>query len=188
MTPFEYVSVLISIVLGIGITQIVSGVADVIQNWRGTKLYLPHALWVLFVFFLHIQEWWLLYEMRLLSVWKLPVFLFTILYPVGLFVMARLLFPAQATAESVSFKDHYYANFPKFFVMALILISLSLLDNVLLNDYKIKDQPVQLFLLGVLSLLIYKKPKQPWVHLTLAIILLLFLLGSMAVAGWTIEA
>ncbi|MBX2916563.1 MAG: hypothetical protein KF856_14935 [Cyclobacteriaceae bacterium] len=63
MSPFEYVSVLISIILGLGITQIVTGVADVIQNWRNVKLYLPHALWVMFVFFLHMQERWVLYEM-----------------------------------------------------------------------------------------------------------------------------
>ncbi len=55
MTPFEHVSVLISIVLGLGITQKVSGLADIIHQWKSVKLYWPHLLWILFVFFLHIQ-------------------------------------------------------------------------------------------------------------------------------------
>jgi len=32
MTRFEYVSILISIILGLGITQIVTGTSDVVQN------------------------------------------------------------------------------------------------------------------------------------------------------------
>lgn len=186
MSPFEYVSVLISIILGLGITQIVTGVADVIQNWRNVKLYLPHALWVVFVFFLHIQEWWVLYEMRSITEWKLPLFLFTILYPIGLFVLARLLFPTTAPNQPLILKAFYQTNYVKFFSTAVVLISLSILDNVLINAYTLWDQPVQLSLLAILSFMIYKKPKPDWVHLALALILLLFLLGSMAVADWTI--
>lgn len=187
MTPFEYVSVLISIILGLGITQIVTGVADVIQNWSKTTLYLPHSLWIVFVFFLHIQEWWILYEMRSITEWKLSIFLFTILYPIGLFVLARLLFPNQKPDQAVTLKAFYHANFVKYFLTALILITLSLLDNVLINHYAIQDQPIQLVLLVVLAFLVYKKPAQEWVHIALALVLLFFLLGSMAAADWTVR-
>jgi hypothetical protein len=57
MTPFEYVIVLIFIILGLGITQIGSGVADLIHNSDRVKVYWPHTLWIIFVFFLHLQEW-----------------------------------------------------------------------------------------------------------------------------------
>jgi hypothetical protein len=186
MTPFEYVSVLISIILGLGITQIVTGIADVIQNWRSAKLYLPHGLWVVFVFFLHIQEWWVLYEMRTITTWKLPVFLFTILYPIGLFILARLLFPVYTLNQATVFKAFYYSNYNKYFGTAVILITLSIINNVFISSYTLWDQSVQLSLLALLSFLIYKKPKAEWVHLVSAIILLLVLLGSLAVADWTI--
>ncbi|MBN8575536.1 MAG: hypothetical protein J0L66_01270 [Cytophagales bacterium] len=187
MTPFEYVSVLISIILGLGITQIVTGIADVIQNWKITRPYLPHALWVVFVFFLHLQEWWVLYDMRTVTTWKLPLFLFTILYPIGLFIMARLLFPVAAN-QPIVFKEFYYANYPKLFVGAVVLIALSFLDNVVVSGYAIKDQPVHLILVVVLAFLIYKKPRQQWVHLALAGTLLVFLIASMVVRDWVIEA
>lgn len=44
MTPFEYVSVLISIILGLGITQIVSGLADIVQHRHQVQLYWPHLM------------------------------------------------------------------------------------------------------------------------------------------------
>lgn len=39
MSPFEYVTVLISIILGLGIAQIVIGFADLIHRLERTKLY-----------------------------------------------------------------------------------------------------------------------------------------------------
>jgi hypothetical protein len=53
MTPFDYVTGLISIILDLGITQIIIGVADIIHQWERVKLYWPHLLWIVFVFFLH---------------------------------------------------------------------------------------------------------------------------------------
>lgn len=44
ISPFEYVSVLISIILGLGIAQIVTGLADIIHQWQRIKLYWPHTL------------------------------------------------------------------------------------------------------------------------------------------------
>src|SRR4051812_23976190 len=93
MTPFEYVTVLISIILGLGITQIISGVADLIHNSERVKIYWPHLLWVILAFFLHVQEWWQIYELKSYTGWYLPVFIFIILYPINLFILARILFP-----------------------------------------------------------------------------------------------
>ncbi len=58
ISAFEYVTVLISIILGLGITQILTGIADLFQKSDRVKFYWPHILWVLFVLILHIQEWW----------------------------------------------------------------------------------------------------------------------------------
>ncbi len=80
ISPFEYVIVLTSIILGMGITQIVSGLASIIHRWEKVKIYWPHLLLVILVFFIHIQEWWAAYDMRKYEYWRLPTFLFIILY------------------------------------------------------------------------------------------------------------
>lgn len=185
MTPFEYVSVLISIVLGLGITQIVSGVADIIHQWNKAKLYWPHLMWIAFVFFLHIQEWWVLYDLRTLSEWKLPTFLFIILYPINLFILARILFPS-AGADSADFKKFYFENFRKFFAWAVILIALSLSDNILFNGYTWIDQPVHIFLLIALPYFIFKNFQQEWLHKLTVILLAALLLASMLLVEWTL--
>ncbi len=75
ISPFEYVTVLISIILGMGITQIVSGIAQIIHRWEQTKIYWPHLILILLLFVIHIQEWWVTYNLRTYQYWRLPVFL-----------------------------------------------------------------------------------------------------------------
>lgn len=186
MTPFEYVSVLISIILGLGITQIVSGLADIIQHWSRVRLYWPHLLWIVFTFFLHIQEWWVLYELRTITTWELPIFLFTILYPINLFILARILFPSNLSDSHIDFKQYYHSNARKFFTWALILSLLSLMDNIVVHGYHWTEQPLQLMLSVFLSVLIYKNYPQEWLHKFVAVLLTVLLLASLTWLDWTL--
>src|SRR5688572_24307708 len=94
MSAFEYVIVLISIILGLGITTILTGVAELIKQSKLFILYLPHIIWIVLVFVMHIHEWWFSYELKTEAVWTLPMFLFILLYPINLYILAHLLFPA----------------------------------------------------------------------------------------------
>src|SRR5260370_2945148 len=93
ISSFEYVTVLISIVLGLGITQILTGIARLIQKRDKLIVYWPHLLWIVFILFLHVQEWWVMYELKTFMPWRVPVFFFVMLYPLPLFLMSTLNFP-----------------------------------------------------------------------------------------------
>src|SRR5687767_8565308 len=106
MTPFEYVIVLISIILGLGITTILTGVAELMKHTRPVSLYTPYIIWILLVFVLHIQEWWVSYQLKSVNIWELQFFLLIILYPINLYILAHLLFPGTLSTEFSS-KDFY---------------------------------------------------------------------------------
>lgn len=186
MTPFEYVSVLISIILGLGISQLVTGVADMVHQWERVKLYWPHMLWIGFIFFLHIQDWWILYDLRNLSTWMLPTFLFTVLYPINLFILARLLFPFGSVGQDTDFKVFYFQNFRRIFVWAIISVVLSITDNLLLSNLSLMEQPLQLSLLAMISFITIKNYQQEWIHKMIVVLLSALLLLSMISHDWTI--
>ncbi len=188
MTPFEYVSVLISIILGLGISQLVTGVTDLIHRWERVKFYWPHMLWIGFIFFLHIQDWWILYDLKNLSTWKLHTFLFTVLYPINLFILARLLFPFGSEGEDTDLKTFYFKNFRRIFVWAIISVGLSIIDNVLLNNLSLLEQPLQLSLLGFLSFITIKNYQHEWIHKMIVILLSGLLIISMVSRDWTIRS
>src|SRR6186713_233849 len=93
MSPFEYVIVLISIILGLGITTILTGVAEIIKQTSLKNLFAPYIIWVALVFVVHLQEWWVAYELKTVQVWTLHMLLFILLPPINLYIMAHLLFP-----------------------------------------------------------------------------------------------
>jgi hypothetical protein len=186
MTPFEYVTVLISIILGLGITQIVTGIGDVIHQWNRIKIYWPHTLWIVLVFVMHIHEWWYTYELRKHESWHLVSFLFLILYPILLFVLARILFPFGAMDTEVDFKIFYFENYRKFFLLVSMIVVLSILQDVVLEGYAIISLLPKLAIPLVLSLLAAKKVKHEGLHQAIVLLLLTAFIASLALVDYTI--
>lgn len=189
MTPFEYVIVLVSIVLGLGITQLVTGAADIIHHWERVKLYWPHLLFILLIFFLHLQEWWVLFDLRQHQRWRLATFFFTILYPINLFILARILFPAGQNQDTVDLRSFYFSNYRKFFLMTASLAAISFVDNVFMNDYPLNDQLIHVALFAIMGTGAARGFQKEWVHQLIAIGLALVVLGSVIVNWdeWTIS-
>ncbi len=178
MSPFEYVSVLISIIYGLGITLVLTGVAELISRWKTIVPFLPYFIWIALVFVLHIYEWWEHYALRSISSWSLPLFLFVILYPILLFILANLLFPTKWSKKGIDLKEFYFATYSKFFLGTIFLAALAIIQNVFLEGYKLQDQFVQIIVLAVFSSLLIWRTKNVVIHTLIACIMLLFMLAS----------
>ena len=181
MTPFEYVIVLISIILGMGVTQIVSGLADIIHRWEKVRIYWPHLVLVVLVFFIHIQEWWVTYGMRTYEYWRLPTFLFIILYPVNLYILARLLFPINWRAKVIDLKEFYFSNFRRIYLFTITLDCLAVIDNVFIANYRLEDQAVQFIVMSLLIFVVVKENRNEWLHKFIVVMLLFISIASTAV-------
>lgn len=64
MQPFDYLSVLISIVLGLGMTQILQGFAAWLSQRDRFRSYSPAVLWAITLLVAHIQTWRSMFGMR----------------------------------------------------------------------------------------------------------------------------
>jgi hypothetical protein len=173
MSPFEYVSVLVSIIYGLGITLILTGVAELIRRSRTIVPFWPYYIWIVVVFVLHIYEWWEHYTFRSFSSWSLPMFLFVILYPILLFILANLLFPPKWSKKGIDLKAFYFATYGKFFLGTIFLALLAILQNIFLEGYGLTDQVIQMIVLIIfLSLLIWRTTNVA-VHMAVALFMLL---------------
>jgi hypothetical protein len=185
ISPFEYVTVLISIILGMGITQLISGIAAIIIRWEKVHLYWPHSVIVLLVFVLHIQDWWATYELTKFEYWRLPTFLFLILYPVNLYVLTRILFPLRWSGKLVDLKVFYLDNFRKIYLSMTFLPAHSILDNHFIGGYSFKDQIVQITLLVILVVVVLINKREEWIHKLLAALFILITV-IIFIAAWNI--
>ncbi len=62
MAPFEYIALLASIVIALGITRILTGFGKVLQLRGEIRFYWVHALWSGNVFLWLLLNWWILYR------------------------------------------------------------------------------------------------------------------------------
>ena len=189
MNPFEYVTVLISIVLGLGITQILGGIANIIKQYGRITLYWPHSVWVFFVLLLMIQEWWVTYQLKSFTPWRLPSFLFIMMYPINLFVLARLLFPDRLRVKAINLRDFYFANYRRIFLLLMLSGLLSILYNLFILNLPLLHQWPQALLIAVVAAVTFRKQVPEWVHQALSVCVMLSIVGSIIVEWnvWLIE-
>lgn len=189
MSPFEYVTVLISIILGLGITQILTGIADLIHKSRNVTIYWPHLIWILFVLLLHIQEWWVLYELKGYQPWRLPTFLFVMAYPVNLFVLARMLFPFAFKGKAIDLKLFYFENCQKIFLIFSISAVLSIAYNIFIMNMALQTQILQILLTTTFLVIVFKKLNFEWIHKALAVIVFTIFIVSIIIEWdvWLID-
>ncbi|MFM9839457.1 MAG: hypothetical protein ACKVOQ_14405 [Cyclobacteriaceae bacterium] len=171
ISPFEYVTVLISIILGMGITKLISGLAAIIQRWHNVKIYWPHMLLIILVFVIHIQDWWATYELASYKYWRLPTFLFIILYPVILYILTTILFPIRwGPGKPIDLKEFYFCNYRKIYLFMMLLPAHSFIDNHFIGGYAIEDQLLQIALFLMLLLIVLLNRRDEWIHKTTAIL------------------
>ncbi len=155
MEPFEYVVVLFSLILGLGIAQLLTGIADIVSNLKNTKTTLAHSVMVFNVFLLHIQEWWYSYQYASdVKVWTLPLVLFLLVYPILLFLLARMLFPTGLRGHETNLEEYYYDQWKWFFGITLSIIVVSFLQNIIVSGWAITSQiPQYLMALAYIAFL-----------------------------------
>ena len=98
MNQFEYVMVLVSIIIGLGIAHMLLGVSSIIDRlMRGKEpleLSLAHAAWLTSVFGWLILFWWWEYRFSTrVADWTVGLYFFLVLYAVVLFLLSAILVP-----------------------------------------------------------------------------------------------
>ncbi|QOI98671.1 MAG: hypothetical protein HRU69_14790 [Flammeovirgaceae bacterium] len=111
--------------------------------------------------------------------WDLPAFLFIILYPILLFILANLLFPAQWRKKNLDMKIYYFRMYPKFFLTALALIATAVASDLIIAGRPVREQVLKVVLFIILLIMYVSKPKSSWAHSVLALFLLTVMIASL---------
>jgi hypothetical protein len=120
---FEFLMVLLSLIIGLGITELLNGVALSIRNKKTISLYWIHSLFVVIVFLALVQQWWEIWNLRDIQSWTFPGFLMMLGGPIGLYLIAHLLFPEPI--EGLNFRTYYYEESLPILVLAILTVLVS---------------------------------------------------------------
>ena len=108
MTSFEFFTVALSLVLGLGLSRLLLGG---IYVFRARRKEAPHwipLLWALGLFLLQIQFWWAIFELQdLMTTWTLGRFAALLAGTVILFIAGALILPSTSDPDRETLLDYF---------------------------------------------------------------------------------
>ena len=172
MSLFEFLMVMVSIIIGLGISELLRGVARLIRSRRETKAYWVQLVLVAAIFIVFVQQWWEFWQLRELQEWTFALVLLYLAELVGLYLIAHLLFPEHV--RGVDLRTYYYGEMRAawWIGIATVLIAMTFWPVAIGHPVFIADNLSTWVALG--SFIILAVSKRPLVHSTLVPLFLLF--------------
>ena len=135
MSLFEFLMVLVSIIIGLGVAEILTGVARQIRERESTQGYWVHSVLVLALFFALLQQWWEIWSLRGVSEWTFLGLIMMLTGPVGLYLIAHLLFPEPM--PGANFREYYYGTMRPIWWLGVATTVLATLFRPLIFDQEL---------------------------------------------------
>src|SRR5271170_4701939 len=126
---YLHVRVLFTILLGLGVSRLLSGVAQIVQHPREYKVYWVHPLWALFLFLYLIHFWWWEFRLQSIHPWTFPLYFFISMYAVLQYFLCVLLFPEEM-GDYDGFKAYFYSRRQWIFGLMSILFLADIADTL----------------------------------------------------------
>ena len=109
MTEFEFVTVMISMIIGLGLAHLLRGVAQAVHDRGLARLDPTHLGWTATLLAVFVVNWWALFTWRTVEGWRATTFLVLILWAISMYLPAVLLYPPRKAAGQ-SWADLYEAQ------------------------------------------------------------------------------
>lgn len=171
MSAFEYLSVFVSIILGLAVVHLLGGVSLILDQRVTARLYWVHLIWVLNMFSLITWVWWGNWQLNDIEAFSPVHYLAMVLFSVTLYLMCGLLFPVKGK-EVEDFHEQFEMNRSRFFYLGQALVVAAALkgwvDRQVLEEPDTVERAVALGSLAVLFGVAARTPARRY-HAVLAV-------------------
>jgi hypothetical protein len=153
MDAFSYLSVLLSIIIGLGITQILTAVGRIIRHRDRVRADWLPLLWAAVLLVVYVQVWWSMFGLRHVREWTFAMFLAVLTQTATLYLMAAVVLPEQIDDQRVDLYAYYERQHRWFFGFFLATLLVSVIKDLIVNG--VLPRPLNLgfhILLAVASL------------------------------------
>lgn len=184
MGIFEYLGVLISVIMGLGITHLAVGASKLVQNRDRCKPYLTHGLWTLNVLVYILIIWWGMYWWSEHTNWSSYEYLFITAYALVLFFLSALLYPYDMDKD-IDVEAYFFKQRRWFFATFLVAWLLDIPETLLKGEGGLRDVPADYFVFVTIMVSVSITgfvTENQRVHLALPII---WLISTIVVIGQT---
>jgi hypothetical protein len=129
MDAFSYLSVLLSIILGLAITQVLKGFRGLMQSRARLRMYWPTVVWSVLVLVIAVQSWWAMFDLRDHRDWTFLAFSVVLSQTIVVYLLAALVLPDFFGETGFDLRAHYYDHHRWFFALLVALIGVSIVKS-----------------------------------------------------------
>jgi hypothetical protein len=173
---FPHIRIVMGMVIGLGITRLLMGVAGLVQHPARAKLSAIHLLWAASILVELTLFWWWEFALYRISDWSFGIFFFLIGYAVTLFMLAALLFPDKLD-DYDGYEDFFLKRRHWFFSILATTFLLDVIDTLIKGEPYFDTLGLQYLVqvpLGLLLAVIAIRTANRTFHLGLVIAHLLY--------------
>ena len=180
MNLFEFLMILLSLIVGLGLAEILSGVARFLKRGGIRGFSWTHSAITVTVLVGLLQTFWESWGLRSVDAWTFPAMLLMLGSPIFLFLIAHILFPEPES--STSLEDYYFKRAQLIWILAGFTVIVGALFRPIAFDMPlwVIDNVSTIPTFAICILL--SKVKVRWLHHILVPTVLLFvLMDTMAI-------
>lgn len=133
MDAFSYLSVLLSIIIGLAITQILQGYRGLLLSRSRVRLYWPTIIWSGLLLVFSAQMWWASFGLASHTQWSFATFGIILLQTILLYMMSAVVLPDAQNTDVIDLRAHYFREVVPFFVISLLMLACSIGKDWMLN-------------------------------------------------------
>lgn len=119
---FEFLMILLSIIVGLGLAEILTGIARLLRDGRQSEFRWIHSAAVITVLLALLQTFWESRGLQQVDTWTFPAMLLMLATPIALFTIAHILFPPDGQFANLG--EYYFAQARLIWVLALVTVIL----------------------------------------------------------------
>lgn len=123
MDSFTHLSVLLAIILGLAITQILSGFRGLVHARHRVKMYWPAITWAWLLLVIDVQTWWAMFGLRTHENWTFGQFSVVLLQTILLYMLAALILPdfgSEPGSDLIDLRETYFRQARWFYWLAVL--------------------------------------------------------------------
>ena len=178
MTQLEYLTTLISIIIGLGLADLLESAYRLTKARSRIRFHWLPLSWGFMVFIIVIIFFWTFFRVGQLALWQnMFAFIFMLVAPILLFLASANALPDEVPPEGVLDLEHFYFDRPRGFFLLLAGYMLHTVVVDLLRGGSIWSGE-QLFRGGAfLLMLLLAGSRNRWVHRTGTLVAFMLIIG-----------
>jgi hypothetical protein len=160
---YQHVVVVVSIVLGLAVTQLLKGVAQLYRTRHRVRTYWIHSGWIALLLLFGLLLWWTYWNYRGVPEWDFFRFVLYLCPMIAFYYLTAIVIPDPAEPVT-DLKEYYFSNRVGFFGIFALYGVLAAVTAALVRDLPVLD-PTNIFRLAlVLLMLVLARSTSERVH------------------------